>query len=122
MVAGEHKFHPECFCCGLCSAFIGDGDSYALVERSKLYWYVFLILSIFTIVKLTLFLLHPYLNIFFSGQCYKRQMQPLQKTTKYPFTRKPHSIRLVEIPSGQKGIKLSADPIGTTPHCLTISQ
>lgn len=40
MVAGEHKFHPECFCCCSCSAFIGDGDSYALVERSKLYWYV----------------------------------------------------------------------------------
>lgn len=40
MVAGEHKFHPECFCCGSCGAFIGDGDSYALVERSKLYWLV----------------------------------------------------------------------------------
>lgn len=38
MVAGEHKFHPECFCCNSCGAFIGDGDSYALVERSKLYW------------------------------------------------------------------------------------
>lgn len=38
MVAGEHKFHPECFCCGSCGLFIGDGDSYALVERSKLYW------------------------------------------------------------------------------------
>lgn len=39
MVAGDHNFHPECFCCKLCNAFIGDGDSYALVERSKLYWY-----------------------------------------------------------------------------------
>ncbi|XP_017786726.1 PREDICTED: LIM domain kinase 1 isoform X2 [Nicrophorus vespilloides] len=93
MVAGEHKFHPECFCCGLCGIFIGDGDSYALVERSKLY----------------------------CGQCYKKQMQPLQRTTKCPFITKPHSIRLVEVPSGQKGIKLSADPIGTAHH-LTISQ
>ncbi|KAH9376610.1 hypothetical protein HPB48_005821 [Haemaphysalis longicornis] len=37
MVAGDHKFHPECFCCASCNAFIGDGDAYALVERSKLY-------------------------------------------------------------------------------------
>ncbi|CAG2058229.1 unnamed protein product [Timema podura] len=38
MVAGDHKFHPECFCCTSCGNFIGDGESYALVERSKLYW------------------------------------------------------------------------------------
>ncbi|RUS72106.1 hypothetical protein EGW08_020132 [Elysia chlorotica] len=37
MVAGEHRFHPECFQCCLCQAFIGDGESYALVERSFLY-------------------------------------------------------------------------------------
>jgi LIM domain kinase 1 len=41
MVAGDHKFHPECFCCTSCGGFIGDGESYALVERSKLYWLVF---------------------------------------------------------------------------------
>ena len=40
MVAGDHKFHPECFCCTSCGGFIGDGESYALVERSKLYWLV----------------------------------------------------------------------------------
>ncbi|UYV76626.1 LIMK1 [Cordylochernes scorpioides] len=40
MVAGDHKFHPECFCCSNCSGFIGDGESYALVERSKLFWWV----------------------------------------------------------------------------------
>ncbi len=38
MVAGDHKFHPECFQCSSCNSFIGDGDSYALIERSKLYW------------------------------------------------------------------------------------
>lgn len=38
MVAGEHKFHPECFRCSSCSVFIGDGETYALIERSKLYW------------------------------------------------------------------------------------
>lgn len=38
MIVGEHKFHPECFCCVRCRQYIGDGDSYALVERSKLFW------------------------------------------------------------------------------------
>nr|CAI5868496.1 unnamed protein product [Callosobruchus analis] len=95
MVAGEHKFHPECFGCCSCSAFIGDGDSYALVERSKLY----------------------------CGQCYKRQMQPLQKTARFPFIRKPHSIRLVEIPGGQKGIKLSKNSTHISDsQCFTISE
>ncbi|GFO21690.1 LIM domain kinase, partial [Plakobranchus ocellatus] len=37
MVAGEHRYHPECFQCCTCQAFIGDGDPYALVERSFLY-------------------------------------------------------------------------------------
>ncbi|XP_075450617.1 LIM domain kinase 1 isoform X2 [Ascaphus truei] len=37
MVAGEHKYHPDCFQCGRCGDFIGDGETYALVERSKLY-------------------------------------------------------------------------------------
>ncbi|XP_060534465.1 LIM domain kinase 1 isoform X2 [Cylas formicarius] len=95
MVAGEHKFHPECFCCGSCGAFIGDGDSYALVERSKLY----------------------------CGQCYKRQMQPLQKVARFPFARKPHSIRLVEIPGGQKGIKLLRESVPSgSDQCFTICE
>ncbi|XP_012288985.1 LIM domain kinase 1 isoform X2 [Orussus abietinus] len=90
MLAGDHKFHPECFACNFCGTFIGDGESYALVERSKLY----------------------------CGICYKRQMQPLNKTANYPFIRKPHSIRLVEIPPNttdpekERGIKLTLD---TTP-------
>ncbi|KAJ3589747.1 hypothetical protein NHX12_010590 [Muraenolepis orangiensis] len=37
MVAGEQKFHPECFACVSCGLFIGDGDTYTLVERSELY-------------------------------------------------------------------------------------
>ncbi|XP_033210664.1 LIM domain kinase 1 isoform X2 [Belonocnema kinseyi] len=90
MLAGDHKFHPECFACASCGAFIGDGESYALVERSKLY----------------------------CGVCYKRQMQPLNRTANHPFARKPHSIRLVEIPPNtsdsekQRGIRLTLD---TTP-------
>ncbi|XP_060081124.1 LIM domain kinase 1-like, partial [Ylistrum balloti] len=49
MVAGEHKYHPECFVCFNCNNFIGDGETYALVERSKL----------------------------FCGKCYKAVMSPL---------------------------------------------
>lgn len=37
-VAGELKYHPECFVCLTCGTFIGDGDTYTLVEHSKLYW------------------------------------------------------------------------------------
>ncbi|ALC49206.1 LIMK1, partial [Drosophila busckii] len=72
MVAGEHKFHPECFCCAACGAFIGEGESYALVERSKLY----------------------------CGQCYGKRL-PLDARARARITNagKPmHSIRLVEIP------------------------
>ncbi|CAH0392182.1 unnamed protein product [Bemisia tabaci] len=103
MVAGEHKFHPECFRCTICSNFIGDGESYALVERSKLY----------------------------CGVCYKRQLQPLSLTysNSTPFSRKPHSIRLVEIPptpESTRGIKLSAEsaPRHETSQCqgLRISE
>nr|XP_057943588.1 LIM domain kinase 1-like isoform X1 [Doryrhamphus excisus]XP_057943589.1 LIM domain kinase 1-like isoform X1 [Doryrhamphus excisus] len=37
MVAGEQKYHPECFTCIKCQMFIGDGDTYTLVERSQLF-------------------------------------------------------------------------------------
>lgn len=37
-VAGEQKYHPECFTCMRCEMFIGDGDSYILVEHTQLYW------------------------------------------------------------------------------------
>lgn len=61
--------------------------------------------------------------LYSSGQCYKRQMQPLQKTAGFPFARKPHSIRLVEVPGGQKGIKLSQDVmLSGNSQCFTISE
>ncbi|XP_028278193.1 LIM domain kinase 1-like [Parambassis ranga] len=37
MVAGEQKYHPECFTCMSCEMVIGDGDTYTLIERTKLY-------------------------------------------------------------------------------------
>lgn len=51
---------------------------------------------------------------FFSGQCYRRQMQPLLRSTTNSQNNllPPHSIRLVEIPwtKGNKGgIRLSVD-------------
>ncbi|XP_015927696.1 LIM domain kinase 1 isoform X2 [Parasteatoda tepidariorum] len=69
MVAGDHKFHPECFTCDNCNSYIGDGESFALVERSRLY----------------------------CASCYKKQMTPLSQ--KLPFSSEPHSIKLVEIPA-----------------------
>jgi LIM domain kinase 1 len=91
MVAGDHKFHPECFRCSSCSGFIGDGEAYALVERSKLY----------------------------CGVCYKRQMRPLLGRQTAPSGGKPqHSIRLVEIPpppvnqTGPRSVKLSLEGEG----------
>ncbi|XP_053668716.1 LIM domain kinase 1 [Anopheles marshallii] len=91
MFAGDHKFHPECFRCELCKVFIGDRESYALLERSKLY----------------------------CGVCYKRQQKVLEvdrnDTIVLPAKERhklPHSIRLVEIPwSGNRSdrIRLATD-------------
>ncbi|XP_050097436.1 LIM domain kinase 1 isoform X1 [Anopheles aquasalis] len=91
MVAGDHKFHPECFRCDACRIFIGDGETYALLERSKL----------------------------FCGACYKHQHCTLLDTVAKgegisDAKRKvPHSIRLVEIPwssARTERIRLAAAP------------
>ncbi|OBS77011.1 hypothetical protein A6R68_16523 [Neotoma lepida] len=37
MVAGEFKYHPECFACMSCKVIIEDGDAYALVQHATLY-------------------------------------------------------------------------------------
>ncbi|XP_064459516.1 LIM domain kinase 1-like isoform X2 [Ornithodoros turicata] len=81
MVAGEHKFHPECFCCTSCGAFIGDGDSYALVERSKLY----------------------------CGTCYKHHMQPLSKKSELKGPHSIQLVEIPMGCSSARSIKLSAD-------------
>lgn len=82
MVAGDHKYHPECFKCSNCDSFIGDGETYALLERSKLY----------------------------CGVCYSEVMRPLYIET--PGRRKPHSIQLVEIPptpDGKRSFEVSVE-------------
>uniref|UniRef100_A0A671WWS0 LIM domain kinase 1 n=1 Tax=Sparus aurata TaxID=8175 RepID=A0A671WWS0_SPAAU len=71
MVAGEQKYHPECFTCLNCRAFIGDGDTYALVERSKLY----------------------------CGHCYYQTIVTPVSLPDSPCSRIPHTVTLVSIPA-----------------------
>ncbi|KAL9914445.1 LIM domain kinase 1 isoform X1 [Glossina fuscipes] len=83
MVAGDHKYHPECFCCTSCKTFIGYGESYTLLERSKLY----------------------------CDPCYNKQM--LQPVKGNDSSRKPlHAIRLVEVPRDvAPSLRLSVDTV-----------
>lgn len=88
MVAGDHKFHPECFCCTQCSSFIGYGDAFALLERSKLY----------------------------CDACYRNVIK--SDTSAIDGVIKPlHSIRLVEIPKNiTSSLRLSVDNIDAVPR------
>ncbi|XP_077579084.1 LIM domain kinase 1a isoform X1 [Stigmatopora nigra] len=75
MVAGEQKYHPECFTCLNCRTFIGDGDTYALVERSKLY----------------------------CGHCYYETIVTPVSLPDSPCSRIPHTVTLVSIPASAEG-------------------
>uniref|UniRef100_A0A7N8YED0 LIM domain kinase 1 n=1 Tax=Mastacembelus armatus TaxID=205130 RepID=A0A7N8YED0_9TELE len=75
MVAGEQKYHPECFTCLNCRTFIGDGDTYALVERSKLY----------------------------CGHCYYQTIVTPVSLPDSPCSRIPHTVTLVSIPASTEG-------------------
>lgn len=90
MVAGEQKYHPECFTCLNCRAYIGDGDTYALVERSKLY----------------------------CGHCYYQTIVTPVSLPDSPCSRIPHTVTLVSIPAstdGKRGISVAIDqPV--SPH------
>nr|XP_056721140.1 LIM domain kinase 1 [Euleptes europaea] len=98
MVAGDQKYHPECFSCLNCQAFIGDGDTYALVERSKLY----------------------------CGHCYYQMVvTPVmdQLLPESPGTRIPHTVTLVSIPActdGRRGFSVSIDQHGGSEHPHTV--
>ncbi|XP_036412462.1 LIM domain kinase 1a isoform X2 [Colossoma macropomum] len=90
MVAGEQKYHPECFTCLNCRTFIGDGDTYALVERSKLY----------------------------CGHCYYQNIVTPVTLPDSPCSRIPHTVTLVSIPAstdGKRGFSLSIDQ-GSSPN------
>uniref|UniRef100_A0A3Q3DJ83 LIM domain kinase 1 n=1 Tax=Hippocampus comes TaxID=109280 RepID=A0A3Q3DJ83_HIPCM len=75
MVAGEQKYHPECFTCLNCRTFIGDGDTYALVERSKLY----------------------------CGHCYYETIVTPVSLPDSPCSQIPHTVTLVSIPASAEG-------------------
>ncbi|XP_061072862.1 LIM domain kinase 1-like [Conger conger] len=102
MVAGEQKYHPECFTCLNCGTFIGDGDTYALVERSKLY----------------------------CGHCYYQTIVTPVTLPDSPCARIPHTVTLVSIPAsceGRRGLSVSIDqePHGLHPehsHTVRVSE
>ncbi|KAL2766137.1 LIM domain kinase 1 isoform 2 [Daubentonia madagascariensis] len=97
MVAGELKYHPECFICLTCGTFIGDGDTYTLVEHSKLY----------------------------CGHCYYQTVvTPVieQILPDSPGSHLPHTVTLVSIPAsshGKRGLSVSIDPPHGLPGCGT---
>ncbi|XP_071398860.1 LIM domain kinase 1-like [Centroberyx affinis] len=83
MVAGEQKFHPECFTCMSCGMFIGDGDTYTLVERSKLY----------------------------CGHCFCQGVVSAVRSAS-PLTKSPHMVALVSLPpraDGRRGLTVATD-------------
>lgn len=85
MVAGEHKYHPECFVCLSCKVVIEDRDTYALVERSKLY----------------------------CGKCYKQViLTPMLEKRSHDsvLDSLPHTVTLISMPSaanGKRGLSVS---------------
>uniref|UniRef100_A0A7N6A9M5 LIM domain kinase 2 n=1 Tax=Anabas testudineus TaxID=64144 RepID=A0A7N6A9M5_ANATE len=85
MVAGEHKYHPECFVCLRCKVVIEDRDTYALVERSKLY----------------------------CGKCYKQAvLTPMLEKRSHDsiLDSLPHTVTLISMPSaanGKRGFSVS---------------
>uniref|UniRef100_A0A8C6P9U5 LIM domain kinase 2 n=1 Tax=Nothobranchius furzeri TaxID=105023 RepID=A0A8C6P9U5_NOTFU len=84
-VAGEHKYHPECFVCLSCKVVIEDRDTYALVERSKLY----------------------------CGKCYKQVvLTPMLEKRSHDsiLDSLPHTVTLISMPSaanGKRGFSVS---------------
>uniref|UniRef100_A0A8C3AIH6 LIM domain kinase 2 n=1 Tax=Cyclopterus lumpus TaxID=8103 RepID=A0A8C3AIH6_CYCLU len=77
-VAGEHKYHPECFVCLSCKVVIEDRDTYALVERSKLY----------------------------CGKCYKQVvLTPMLEKCSHDsvIDSLPHTVTLISMPSAANG-------------------
>uniref|UniRef100_A0A3Q3X4B9 non-specific serine/threonine protein kinase n=1 Tax=Mola mola TaxID=94237 RepID=A0A3Q3X4B9_MOLML len=83
MVAGEQKYHPECFTCMSCEMFIGDGDTYMLVEHTKLY----------------------------CSSCFCQGVVSTTRSVS-PLTMSSHMVALVSFPphaSGQRGLTVVTD-------------
>uniref|UniRef100_UPI0037E7F133 LIM domain kinase 1-like n=1 Tax=Semicossyphus pulcher TaxID=241346 RepID=UPI0037E7F133 len=83
MVAGEQKYHPECFTCVSCEMLIGDGDTYTLVERTKL----------------------------FCGHCFSQGVVSTTRSAS-PLSKSPHMVALVSFTphaDGQRGLTVATD-------------
>ncbi|KAM6986950.1 uncharacterized protein FYW47_018358 [Aplochiton taeniatus] len=96
MVAGEQKFHPECFTCLKCGTFIGDGESYTLIERSKLY----------------------------CGQCFSQGVVSAQ-SPESALSRRPHTVALVSLPppiNGQRGLMVATDTTQESRAVVKVSE
>lgn len=123
-MAGEQKYHPECFSCLNCRTFIGDGDTYALVERSKLYWYV--CSGGRTGGTHPRHPHPPSCSVPHSGHCYYQMVvTPVieQILPDSPASRIPHTVTLVSIPAcsdGKRGFSVSIDQGCGTEHPRTV--
>ncbi|XP_034540486.1 LIM domain kinase 1-like [Notolabrus celidotus] len=83
MVAGEQKYHPECFTCVSCEIFIGDGETYTLVERTKLY----------------------------CGHCFSQSVESTTRSAS-PLSKSTHMVALVSFPpheGGRRGLTVATD-------------
>ncbi|XP_040006212.1 LIM domain kinase 1-like isoform X2 [Xiphias gladius] len=83
MVAGAQKYHPECFTCISCDMFIGDGDTYTLVEHTQLY----------------------------CGHCFCQDVVSAVRSAS-PLTKSPHMVALVSLPphtGRRRGLTVATD-------------
>ncbi|KAK1792293.1 hypothetical protein P4O66_012242, partial [Electrophorus voltai] len=98
MVAGEYKYHPECFVCLSCKVVIEERDTYALVERSKLY----------CISSCSVILTYPYIpGKVALGKCYKQEvLAPMLErrgaADACPESL-PHTVTLLSMPAAANG-------------------
>ncbi|XP_072301947.1 LIM domain kinase 1-like [Eucyclogobius newberryi] len=95
MVAGDQKFHTECFSCKNCATIIGEGDTYTLVERSKLY----------------------------CGHCFRQGLVTAATQTS-PLTQRHHMVALVYFPpqpGGHRGLSIEVDISQEKAPLLTVT-
>ncbi|XDV39107.1 hypothetical protein PO909_008394 [Leuciscus waleckii] len=94
MVAGKHKYHPECFLCESCSIFIGDGDSFSLVDYTNLY----------------------------CGQCHYQKVSTQYSSEKC--SQFPHTVTSMSFPpsaESRQGLSFTVEKIDAD-HLITVSQ
>uniref|UniRef100_A0A8C6L1U0 non-specific serine/threonine protein kinase n=1 Tax=Nothobranchius furzeri TaxID=105023 RepID=A0A8C6L1U0_NOTFU len=95
MIAGEQKYHPECFICMSCEMVIGDGDTCMLIERSRLY----------------------------CGHCFCQGVVPAVKSA--TLAKRPHMVALVSLPpvaAGQRGLTFATDFSQDTKPLITVTK